>query len=393
MFTDTDEAHLQRALRLATAGRGRVEPNPMVACVLVLNDRVIGEGYHARFGEAHAEPTALASCTTSPAGATAYVTLEPCCHKNKKTPPCAPRLIEAGIKRVVIGCLDPNPSVNGQGVSMLRQAGIQVDLAPQRLRQQAEQLIAPFILRTLFERPYVTMKWAQTADRKIAGHECVRLQITGEPAQLAVHRLRSRCDAIIVGINTVLNDDPSLTVRGVTDPPRTPERIVLDHKLRTPPGSELVRTAIMTPTVVVTSLTAPSVNFDPLVNQGVRVVWPPAERDDLLSAALTAGEYVKKPYTHVLIEPGPTLARSVFRSGICDRIWVFESTRVLDDASAPAAAEIPEWFVKSGTVRVGADTLHEYLNTQSPAYFGNIPSVDFDLLTSGEIARDVHSKG
>lgn len=380
MFTPTDEAHLRFALRLATAGRGNVEPNPMVACVLVLNDKIIGQGYHAHYGQAHAEPTALATCQISPVGATAYVTLEPCCHRNKKTPPCAPRLIEAGIKRVVIGCLDPNPSVNGQGVAMLREAGIEVVVAPDELHQQAKQLIAPFILRTLYERAYVTMKWAQTQDRKIAGHESVRLQITGEPAQLAVHTLRSRSDAIIVGINTVLNDDPSLTVRGVTDPARTPERIVLDHKLRTPPGSELVRTAIMTPTVVVTSLTAPSHNFDALVNQGVRVVWPPAERDDLLTAAVSAGEYVKKVYTHVLIEPGPTLARSVFRAGLCDRLWVFESTRVLDDASAPTASDIPQWFVKSGQVRVGDDTLCEYLNTQSPGFFVNVPSVDFELL-------------
>src|SRR3954471_1743953 len=143
---DSDIQMMRRAVRLAMNGRGRVEPNPMVAAVLVKNGRVIGEGYHAQFGGPHAEPTALANCTESPEGATAYVTLEPCCHTNKKTPPCAPRLIEAKIARVVIGCLDPNPDVNGKGVAMLRNAGIRVD-GPV-LEQSAKQLVAPFIART-----------------------------------------------------------------------------------------------------------------------------------------------------------------------------------------------------------------------------------------------------
>src|SRR4029453_5681183 len=123
---ELDEQFIRRAIRLAMNGRGRIEPNPMVGCVLVKDGRVIGEGYHAQFGGAHAEPTALAACAESPAGATAYVTLEPCCHLNKKTPPCVPRLIAAGIKRVVVGCIDPNPDVNGKGLAMLRDAGIEV---------------------------------------------------------------------------------------------------------------------------------------------------------------------------------------------------------------------------------------------------------------------------
>src|SRR5437764_5805960 len=144
----SEEQFLRRAIRLAMNGRGAVEPNPMVGCVIVKDGRVIGEGYHARYGGAHAEPTALASCTESSAGATAYVTLEPCCHTNKKTPPCAPRLIEAGIVRVVVGCLDPNKYVNGNGLNALRAAGVEV-VGPV-LEDQAKQLIAPFIGRTTF---------------------------------------------------------------------------------------------------------------------------------------------------------------------------------------------------------------------------------------------------
>src|SRR3982751_1227851 len=178
MATDPeiDEQFMRRAIRLAMNGRGRVEPNPMVGCVIVKNDRVIGEGYHQQFGGPHAEPNALASCTESPQGATAAVTLEPCCHTNKKTPPCTPRLIAAKIARVVIGCLDPNPDVNGNGLAMLRQAGIEV--AGPVLESEAKQLIAPFLARVRHGRPYVTLKWAETADGKVAGPLGRRLRIT-----------------------------------------------------------------------------------------------------------------------------------------------------------------------------------------------------------------------
>src|SRR4051794_14532504 len=192
-----DEAFMRRALRLAMNGRGLVEPNPMVACVLVKDGRVIGEGYHAKFGGPHAEPNALANCTESPEGATAYVTLEPCCHTNKKTPPCAPRLIEAKIGRVVIGCLDPNPAVNGKGLAVLREAGIRVD-GP-LLEPAANQLIAPFLAHVRHARPYVTLKWAESRNGKVAGRLGRRVKITNEVSDALVHVLRGRCDAIAVG--------------------------------------------------------------------------------------------------------------------------------------------------------------------------------------------------
>src|SRR6476659_6992614 len=160
--SEQDEQHLRRAIRLAMNGRGRVEPNPMVGCVIVSRDgRVIGEGYHQQFGGPHAEPNALASCTESPEGATVYVTLEPCCHTNKKTPPCVPALVAAKIARVVAGSVDPNPDVNGQGLDQLRAAGIVVTQAV--MEESAKQLLAPFIARVVYDRPYVTLKWAETA--------------------------------------------------------------------------------------------------------------------------------------------------------------------------------------------------------------------------------------
>ena len=159
-----DESFLRRAIRLAMNGRGAVEPNPMVGCVIVKEGRIIGEGFHGRYGGPHAEPTALSACSEDPRGATAYVTLEPCCHLDKQTPPCVPRLIEAGIARCVIGCLDPNPKVNGRGLSMLRDAGI--DVVGPCLEVECKQLIAPFIARSVLHRPYVTLKWAQNRRRQ-----------------------------------------------------------------------------------------------------------------------------------------------------------------------------------------------------------------------------------
>ena len=164
---DADEQFLRRAVRLAMNGRGGVEPNPMVGCVVVKDGRVIGEGYHGQFGGPHAEPTALDACTESPTGATAYVTLEPCCHTDKKTPPCAPRLVREGIARVVVGCLDPNPKVNGNGVRLLRDACVRVD-GPV-LEAECKQLIAAFLKRVGGRRPYVTVKWAESADGKVGG--------------------------------------------------------------------------------------------------------------------------------------------------------------------------------------------------------------------------------
>src|SRR5688572_26338216 len=246
---DTDATFMRRAIRLAMNGRGRVEPNPMVECVLVKDGRVIGAGYHEQFGGAHAEPNALAACAAageSPAGATAYVTLEPCCHKNKKTPPCAPRLIEAKVGRVVVGCLDPNPDVNGKGLAMLREAG--VDVTAPVLEAEARQVIAPFIARTLYARPYVTLKWAQTADGKVAGAGGRPVRLSNDTSWRLVHEMRTRCDAILVGAGTASTDNPYLTAR--VERIRNPLRVVLDSRLRLRPYSNLATTVDESPVLV-----------------------------------------------------------------------------------------------------------------------------------------------
>lgn len=371
-----DERFMQRAIRLAMNGRGRVEPNPMVGCVIVKNGQIIGEGYHEQFGGPHAEPNALANCSESPEGATAYVTLEPCCHTEKKTPPCVPRLIEAKVGRVVVGATDPNPQVNGQGIAQLRATGVLVDTDV--LANECRQLLAPFIAQNQIRRPYVTLKWAQTADDKIAGHGGARLRISNERSTKLVHQLRGRSDGILVGINTALVDDPILTPRHV-DANRRPVRIVVDSTLLLRADSKLVQSAMGDVVAICTGQTSRqfSDRVTRLRDAGVQVMTASTEdRDNRVSLLFAVGVW---DFANLLVEPGPTLARSFFQENLVDRLWVFRSPKAINDPTAPAAAPIPDHFIPTGTLDLDGDTLTEYLNPKSPVFFSPVPSADFIL--------------
>jgi diaminohydroxyphosphoribosylaminopyrimidine deaminase/5-amino-6-(5-phosphoribosylamino)uracil reductase len=267
-----------------------------------------------------------------------YVTMEPCCHTNKKTPPCAPRLIAAKIARVIVGCLDPNPDVNGKGLSQLRAAGIAVDRADQQLEAEAKQLIAPFIGRTVHHRPYITLKWAQTADGKIARPGGARLQISNAAATRAVHRLRSRCDAIVVGVNTVIADDPLLTARDVKIS-RPLRRMILDSHLRTPPTARLAIEGVdlfYTEDGFLSGLD----RIKQLMPTGVNLCMAQSNLGDPSGRVSIAKWVLDKSLsevTHLLVEPGPILARSFFDSGAADRVWIIRSPRRVDSTDAPAA--------------------------------------------------------
>jgi len=373
---DTHRHWMRRAIRLAMNGRGRVEPNPMVGCVVTSADgtRVLGEGFHERFGGPHAEPNALAACAAagaSPAGATAYVTLEPCCHTNKKTPPCVPRLIEAKVARVVVGCVDPDPNVDGRGVRQLREAGI--DVVTGVLEAECKQLIAPFVAHTVHRRPYVTLKWAETSDGKVAGPGGRRVQISGPESQRLVHQLRARSGAVLVGINTVLADDPLLTPRGV-ESARPSLRVVLDRRLRIPLQSRLVRSlneaALIVGTTAAAAASAPDKVAALRAAGAVVLEWERLETA-LFELADVAG------IAHLLVEPGPTLAQSFIERGLADRVWLFRSPDAMNDPSAPAAARVP--YTPIAEMSVGRDNLTEYLNPASPVYFAPEPSADWVL--------------
>ena len=375
---------MRRAIRLAMNGRGRVEPNPMVGCVVVKGGRLIGEGRHEQFGGPHAEPNALAACTEPPAGATVYVTLEPCCHTEKKTPPCVPALVAAKVARVVVGAIDPDPRVNGRGVAQLRAAGVTVD-GPV-LGAESMQLLAPFVAHVVHRRPYVTLKWAQSGDGRVAGRLGRRVRITGDASDRIVHALRARCDAIAVGTNTVLNDDPLLTARPADGGARPLLRVVLSNSLKVPPASRLVRSAREHPVVVYCSASGAAFRGESVAAlraAGVDVV-PLPDRDAHFSFADVLADLHARGVVHLLVEPGPTLARSLLERGQADRVWVFRSRNTLDEAGALAAPSAPPVdYPTTGAFAVDADdTLTEFLNPASPVFFAPEPSADF-VLESG----------
>lgn len=373
-----DETFLEQALAVAGRGRGAVEPNPMVGCVIVRGGRVIGSGYHERYGGPHAEPNALAHCAEPTDGATVYVNLEPCCHVGKKTPPCVPILIEAKIGRVVIGCLDPNPSVAGKGVEQLRSAGIETVVGIREA--ESKQLNAPFFAVQQEHRPYVTLKWAESADGKVAGPGGERLHISGPESNRVTHQLRARFDAILIGIQTAVMDNPRLTTRGV-EPCRPLARIVLDSSLRLPHDSRLAKTARAHAThvfgVQCENDTAWAERARGLRDAGILVHAVHADATGKVDLAamlhLLASEL---RVTHLLVEGGPTVHASFIRQNLADRAWVIRAPTTVGSADAPQATILPNTFAETVEVALGSDRFAEYLNRLSPVYFARLASVD-----------------
>lgn len=335
---ETDSIYMRRALRLALEGWGQTAPNPMVGAVVVAGGDVIGEGYHARFGEAHAEVVAMRAARGRTRGATLYVTLEPCAHHGK-TPPCVDAIIDAGIARVVAAVRDPSV-VAGGGAERLRSAGIQVDIGVEK--DAACELNAPFFSANQRNRPWVILKLAISADGAIADPTGVHRWITGEAARREVHRMRAGVDAIAVGIGTVLADDPTLTVRGVPAPRVTPHRVVFDSTLRIPLDSALVRTAREIDTRIVGGASGvPTERLDALIAAGVRVAMHPSLHDSL--AVLQSHDDVRS----LLVEAGPRLAGSLLSESLVDRLVIFQSPLVLGDGAPKAFAFAPNGFEAS----------------------------------------------
>lgn len=373
------ERWMRRALALAARGRGHAEPNPLVGCVIVRGGQVLGEGFHEHFGGPHAEINALSGCREDPAGAVAYSTLEPCCHTNKKTPPCVPRLIGAKVKHVVIGCLDPNPQVNGEGVRQLRAAGVEVTAGV--LEPESRQLLAPYLARVLHNRPYVTLKWAVSADGKIAGHQGRPVRITNDAATAAGHALRGRCDAIAVGTNTLVNDDPMLTAR-TPNPPRRPIRVVLSNRLTLPPSARLFRTPAEGPILVYTTAhMADSAEAQALRELHVEVVGLPGADNgrgsERFAMSDVYADLAQRGVTHLLIEAGASLAREMIARRQADRVWIFSGQADIGDDGL-GASTCP-WPVVA-TADLDGDVLSEHLNPDSDVFFALTESPDL-LLT------------
>jgi diaminohydroxyphosphoribosylaminopyrimidine deaminase/5-amino-6-(5-phosphoribosylamino)uracil reductase len=312
-----DRKYMRMALRLAGKAKGRTSPNPMVGAVVVKNGKVIGRGYHEKAGLPHAEAIALKKAGSAAKGSTLYVTLEPCSHTNKRTPPCCPLVIERGVKRVVVAMIDPNPHVSGNGIKKLRAAGIEVKTGV--LEDEATKLNEAFIRHVSTGVPFVTLKIAQTLDGKIATSSGESKWITGEPARREGRKLRDINDGILVGINTVLSDDPSLTTR--IPGGRDPVRIIVDSSLRIPVNAKVLIQKSHARTIIAT-VSGSKARIDALRGAGAEVVLTRNIRGrvDLRDLMKKLG---KRDVMSVLIEGGSEINASALKAGIVDKVVMF----------------------------------------------------------------------
>ncbi len=319
---EMDETCMKRALELAARGSGWTSPNPLVGAVLVKEGRVIGEGWHQRYGDLHAEREALQNCQEDPAGADLYVTLEPCCHTGKQ-PPCTEAIVKAGIKRVVVGCLDSNPLVSGKGMQILKEQGIEVETGV--LEEECRQLNRVFFHFMQKQRPYVTLKFAMTLDGKIATSTGDAKWITGETARKQVHETRHQNRAIMVGIGTVLADDPRLDCR--LPGKRSPIRIVCDTHLRTPLDSQLMKTASEIPLIVAAGKSA-AAKAGVYQEAGCQV-WLLEERNGKLDLQGLLKRLGKARIDSLLLEGGGTLNGAMLEAGLVDRIQAYIAPKLI----------------------------------------------------------------
>lgn len=364
----TDETYMRRAIVLAERGAGWTSPNPMVGAVIVKDGRIIGEGWHRRYGEAHAERNALQSCTESPAGAVLYVTLEPCCHHGKQ-PPCTDAILEAGIRRVAVGSVDPNPLVAGKGVELLRAGGVTVDTGV--LKEECDALNPVFFHFIQTKRPYVVMKYAMTMDGKIATRTGASQWITGEAARQRVHQDRHRYSAIMAGVGTVLADDPLLTCR--MEGGKNPVRIICDSHLWTRVDSRIVRTAREVPTILAAAGPPPK-RKAALEDAGCQV-WDlpgPEGRVDLNALMDRLGA---QGIDSVLLEGGGELNWAALHSGIVQKVQTYIAPKLFGGTAA-----------KSPIAGLGVETPAQAVRLVRTT----VTQIGEDFLLESEVETDVH---
>lgn len=353
------QEYMRRAISLAKKGAGWTNPNPMVGAVIVKDGRIIGEGYHRKCGELHAERNAFAALKESAKGASMYVTLEPCCHYGR-TPPCTEAILEHGISEVYIGSRDPNPLVSGKGARILREHGVKV--TQDFLKEECDALNPVFFHYITTGLPYVVMKYAMTLDGKIASHTGASKWITGEAARSHVHRLRSRYSVIMAGIGTVLADDPMLNCRlsrcsergkaEEIDSPHQPLRVIVDSHLRIPLDSRICRTAYEYPTVV--ACTDPHrEKAEQLEQLGIQVLSFPdcskKENDFFRDRSHPCNDHVnlrallqwlgEQKYDSVLMEGGGTLHEAALQAGIVNHVCAYISPKILGGKDAKTPVE------------------------------------------------------
>ncbi|MEA2202219.1 MAG: diaminohydroxyphosphoribosylaminopyrimidine deaminase [Solirubrobacteraceae bacterium] len=334
--TETDKAHLARAIELAANGSRAVRPNPVVGAVVARDGEVLGEGWHEKFGAAHAEVNAIEACGMADLGAaTLYVSLEPCCHEGK-TPPCTEAIVQAGIRRVVIASDDPTEKASGRSLGILRDEGVEVVVADGELAARARLLNQSFRKHARVGRPWVLFKSAMTLDGKVATRTGDSKWISGEDSRLLAHRWRASVDAVVVGIGTALADDPQLTARPdglLVERGEQPRRVVFDSLARLPLNSQLVAAASETPLTIVVSRAAARSETDALEAAGVQVIVATGENEPArVRSALD--QLGSMDVTSVLLEGGPHLAGAFLDAGEIDELRLFLAPLLLGGSAA-----------------------------------------------------------
>lgn len=352
---------MRRAIELAKKGGGYVHPNPLVGCVVVKDGEIIAEGYHEKYGEFHAERNALTRCKTETKDASLYVTLEPCCHYGK-TPPCTEIIIEKGIKKVFVGILDPNPLVAGNGVKILQDAGIEVEVG--LCENEIREMNKVFLKYITTKRPYVIMKTAMTLDGKIAAHTGDSKWVTNEESRKMVHELRSELSGVIVGIGTVLADDPMLTCR-LEGEHHQPVRIVVDSNLRIPLDSQLVKTANQYQTIVATCCR----DVVHRVPTGIELLHC-ASNDGHVDINDLMTKLGAQCIDSLLLEGGGTLNAAFLEAGCVDEVWAFIAPKIIggEGSKTPVSGK-------------GIDKMSEAVNLQDI----DIQNINGDVLIKGKI--------
>ncbi len=366
-----DREFMSMALELAARAAGRTAPNPMVGAVVVKDGKIVGKGYHARAGTPHAEIHALREAGGEARGATLYVTLEPCCHHGK-TGPCTEAVIEAGITRVVAAMTDPNPLVAGKGLKRLQESGIEVVWG--LMEDEARNLNEVFVKYITTRRPFVVLKAAMTLDGKIATKSGDSRWITGALSREYVHRLRDRYDAIMVGINTVLADNPSLTTRLPGGEGRDPARIVLDSAARTPPDARLITQDSRAPVIIAVTAAAPGERIKALEAAGARVIVQQKNYGRVDIAALMSA-LASMEITSLLVEGGGQVHASFLESRVADKVVWFIAPKLIGGVSAPGPV--------SGD---GVELLNEAIRIERV----NVKSFGEDICVEGYLASGVN---
>lgn len=324
-LSEIDKLHIARCFKLAKKGLGKVSPNPLVGAVLVKNGIVIGEGFHKKYGDIHAEVNAIKNSKEDVAGSTLYCNLEPCCHTNKQTPPCVPLIIQKRIKRVVIGNFDPNKDVNGEGIRQFKKSGIEVTTGI--LEEEAKELNKFYFKYVKEKLPYVTVKVAQSSDGKISLSKKEQTMLTGKKSNKYVHKLRSEYDAVLVGAGTIKTDNPLLTVRETKG--RNPVRVIVDGKLSILLNSKVIECPDPQKTFIFTSKSASERKAGKLKNKGVKIFRLITSKHNKISIKSVLKVLAKQKITSILVEGGGEIFNQFMKKSLFDEIIILQSPKIL----------------------------------------------------------------